>query len=171
MSMKKKGFHRPPKPDDRFVLKSEHVHDPYATRLKLREPTICPDCGAVYHLGRWRWADRPSPAHEERCQACHRVHDNYPAGELVLSGAYLAAHKDEIVRLARHEAEREQAEHPLHRLMGVEQREDGTVRLTTTDIHLPRRIGHALEHAHKGELELRYDEEAYSVRAHWRRDA
>jgi hypothetical protein len=171
MSMKKKGFRRPPWPDDRLTLKSEHIHDPYATRLKLHEPTICPDCGAVFHEGRWQWAARPEGAHEERCQACRRIHDHYPAGELVLSGAFVAGHKEEILRLARHEAEREQAEHPLHRLMGIEARDDGALVLATTDIHLPRRIGHALEHAFKGELELHYEEEAYHVRAHWRRDA
>src|SRR5512134_1032357 len=101
MSMKKKGFRHPPWPDDR----QKHVDDPYATRLKLHEPTVCPDCGAVYHLRRWQWAERPSPAYEERCKACRRLHDEYPAGELVHAGAFLAAHEDEILRLARHEAE------------------------------------------------------------------
>jgi len=33
----------------------EHVHDPYKTRLKLAEPTVCPKCGALFHEGRWRW--------------------------------------------------------------------------------------------------------------------
>ena len=50
----------------------ERVHDPYKTRLKLPEPTVCPQCGAVFHEGRWHWAPRPSPAHEELCQACHQ---------------------------------------------------------------------------------------------------
>ena len=44
------------------------------TRLKLPEPTICPRCGAVYHEGRWQWmAHPPEDAHDETCQACHRV--------------------------------------------------------------------------------------------------
>ena len=27
----------------------ERVHDPYKTRLKLPDPTVCPRCGAVFH--------------------------------------------------------------------------------------------------------------------------
>lgn len=38
---------------DRRIV--EHVHDPYKTRLKLAEPTVCPKCGALFHEGRWRW--------------------------------------------------------------------------------------------------------------------
>ena len=51
---------------DRLIR--ERIHDPYKTRLKLPEPTVCPQCGAVYHDGRWDWATRPEPAHEEVCQ-------------------------------------------------------------------------------------------------------
>ena len=43
--------------------------------------------------------------------------------------------------------------------------------VTTTDIHLPRRIGHALEHAFKGKLDTHYNEEEYFIRIQWRRDA
>jgi hypothetical protein len=32
--------------------------------------------------------------------------------------------------------------------------------VTTTDIHLPRRVGHALEHAYKGKLDVHYSEGA-----------
>ena len=48
--------------------------------------------------------------------------------------------------------------------------EDGTVVITTTDIHLPRRIGEALFDAYEGELDFHYEEEAYSIRVSWRRD-
>jgi hypothetical protein len=33
--------------------------DPYQARQKLKEPTACPKCGAVYHHGRWQWGRRP----------------------------------------------------------------------------------------------------------------
>ena len=42
--------------------------------------------------------------------------------------------------------------------------------MQTTDIHLPRRIGEALHHAHRGELDFHYDKEAYAIRVSWRRD-
>jgi hypothetical protein len=130
---------------------------------------VCPQCGAVYHDGRWRWAPRPSPAHQELCQACHRINDRYQAGEVTIAGGFVATRKDEIIHLARHQEEREKAEHPLHRIMAIDE-EKGAIVVRTTDIHLPRRIGEALRHAYHGELDFHYDEEAYSIRVQWRRD-
>jgi NMD protein affecting ribosome stability and mRNA decay len=149
----------------------ERVHDPYKTRLKLPEPTLCPDCGALYADGRWQWpGETPSDdVHRERCQACHRIHDKYPAGEVALTGSFLAAHEEEILNLVRHQEEQEKAEHPLHRIMDIEKRNGGLV-ITTTDIHLPRRIGEALQHAYEGVLDFHYEEEAYSLRVRWSRD-
>jgi hypothetical protein len=31
----------------------EREHDPYKSESKLPEPTVCPQCQAVYHAGRW----------------------------------------------------------------------------------------------------------------------
>jgi hypothetical protein len=47
--------------------------------------------------------------------------------------------------------------------------ESATIR--TTGIHLPRRIGHAIVDAYKGELETHYDEAGHFLRVTWRRDA
>jgi hypothetical protein len=47
----------------------------------------------------------------------------------------------------------------------------GTIVIATTDIHLPRRIGHAIVDAFKGDLETHYDEGGYFVRMTWKRDA
>ncbi len=42
--------------------------------------------------------------------------------------------------------------------------------VSTTDIHLPRRIGEALKRAYDGMLELDYDEDGYFLRASWTRE-
>lgn len=136
--MKKRDVPRQQQRHDRLI--HEHVHDPYKTRLKLVDPTVCPQCGAVYERGHWYWGRRPKDAHEELCQACHRINDGFPAGEIILSGGFLAENKEEILRLAGHQEELEKAEHPLHRIMAIED-QNGQVVITTTDIHLPRRIG------------------------------
>jgi hypothetical protein len=158
-----------PRQPRRDRLIREHVHDPYKTRLKLREATICPQCGAVFHEGRWHWAPQLSPAHEELCPACHRVNDRCPAGELTIGGAFAMRHKGRILHLARRQEEQEKSEHPLHRIIGIEERGDVIV-VQTTDVHLPRRIGEALRHAYRGKLEFHYEEEAYFIRIKWSRN-
>jgi hypothetical protein len=59
--------------------------------------------------------------------------------------------RTEILGLVRNIQELQNAEHPLSRIIDIAETPDRTV-VTTTDIHLPRRIGHALEHAFKGKL-------------------
>lgn len=161
---------KPAQPARRDRLIHEHVHDPYQTRSKLPEPTVCPRCQAVFHDGRWRWGPPPAPAHQTLCPACRRIEENYPAGILTITGGFLAGHRAEIEGLIRHQEELEKGEHPMHRIMGMDARPDGLV-VTTTDIHLPRRIGEALHHAYQGELDFHYDEEAYLLRVSWSREA
>jgi NMD protein affecting ribosome stability and mRNA decay len=152
---------------DRLI--HEWVHDPYQSKRKLPDPTVCPQCGAVFHQGRWTWLTRPEVAHEAQCPACQRVRDKYPAGFLSLHGGFLDQHRQEIVNLARHEEKAETAEHPLHRIMQIEEQTDGIL-ITTTDIHLPRRIGEALHRAYQGELDFHYIEEGSTLDVHWTRE-
>jgi hypothetical protein len=148
-------------------LLREHIHDPYKTRSKRREPAVCPVCRAVFRGGRWQWAATwPAEAHEEICQACRRIKDNYPGGLVTLTGGAMFRNKTEILNLVRHVEQLEMAEHPLHRLMTIEERAD-TVRISTTDIHLARRLGEAIHHAHKGTLAWHYNAESCFVRVNW----
>ncbi len=137
--------------------------DPYELAGKPPEPALCPQCGASFHEGRWQWASAPSGA-PHLCPACRRINDEQPAGILTLSGTSLESHKAEILNLVRHKEEAEKADHPLNRIIGIEE-QDGAVVITTTDIHLPRRIGEALKRAFHGRLELHYEEDGYFLRA------
>jgi len=145
------------------------VTDPYKRTKKLHEPTVCPQCGAVYHEGRWQWAERPAGAHEELCQACHRINDDFPAGMVTLSGDFTKLHRDEILHIVRRQEENEKPEHPFNRIMKISD-EIGRIVVTTTDIHLPRRIGEALKSAFDGEFTFDYDQDGYFLRVEWRRD-
>jgi NMD protein affecting ribosome stability and mRNA decay len=154
---------------DRLIR--EHIHDPYKLRQKLPEPTVCPQCNAVFRGGRWQWADSWSlDSHRELCQACQRAKDNYPAGLVTLTGGFVRAHREEVLQLARNREAEENQLHPLCRIMGIEERPDA-IHIKTTDIHLPRRIGHALRDAYKGELDIAYDEAGYSAKVHWARQS
>ena len=143
-------------------------HDPYQAKHKYSEPTACKDCGAVFHRGRWQWGTAPAGAHQALCPACHRIRDKLPAGTLTLEGGFIAAHRAELLGIVRNEEQREKGEHPLHRLIAVEDAPDRIV-VTTTDVHLPRRIGEALKDAHQGELDVRFGADEYSVQVNWKR--
>jgi NMD protein affecting ribosome stability and mRNA decay len=151
---------------DRLIR--EHEHDTYKSRRKLPEPTVCPECGAVFHRGRWAWGERPPQAHETHCPACLRIRDRYPAGYVTLSGPFLEQHEQEILGLARNIEAREKAEHALKRIMAV-QHENGKILITTTDMHLARTIGDALYHAYEGEVDYEYTDEANILRVSWER--
>ena len=151
----------------RLGLEKEYIHDTYKSRGKLPEPTVCPQCAAVFHKGRWTWAARPAKAHEETCPACHRIHDDYPAGILSLRGPFLEAHKEEVLSVARKQEEKAKREHPLCRIIKIEENKEGVV-VTTTDTHLPRRIGEALWHAYHGELDLHYGQDSRLIRMTWK---
>jgi len=151
---------------DRMV--QETRHDPYQAKDKLPEPTVCPQCGAVFHDGRWQWLARPAGADEEMCPACHRIHDGYPAGFVTVEGSFFKQHREELLHLIRNEETRAKAEHPLKRIMQIEDKDDGLL-VTTTDIHLARGIGEALHHAYQGELEYHYNERENLLRVVWSR--
>lgn len=156
-----------PKRNDRMLR--EEVHDPYKMRRKLSEPTVCPGCGAVFQKGRWTWGKKPEDASEQLCQACSRIEDKYPAGYVSICGTFAKEHKKEILHLVRNLEEQERGEHPLHRIMDIA-KEDDRYLVTTTDIHLPRRIGDALASAYDGDMDLQYDKEGYQVRIFWNRN-
>jgi hypothetical protein len=146
----------------------ELVHDPYKSKRKLPEPTVCPNCFAVYHDGHWQWRERPATASEELCPACTRTRDKYPAGQVTIAGPFSVEHREEILNLVWNQESKFKAEHPLDRIMGIEEKED-TLVVTTTDIHLPRAIGETLQRAYEGELDYHFPEEEYYLGVSWNR--
>jgi NMD protein affecting ribosome stability and mRNA decay len=148
----------------------DHLDDPYQRQQKLHDGTFCPQCGAVYHDGRWQWVAKPQAAHQALCAACRRVNDKFPAGIVSLRGAFARDHKDEMIRLARHQEEAEKAEHPLNRIMTIADEPQG-VAIYTTDIHLPRRIGEAVARAFHGALDIDFEKDGYFIRVTWMREA
>ncbi len=151
------------------VLK-EKVHDPYRAGEKPHEELCCPGCGVQYRSGRWVWATKDAgELKQQSCPACRRISDNYPAGEFILSGGFLGAHRDEILATIRHIEETERSEHPLNRIMSIEDKDD-VLTIRTTDLHLPHRIAHALKDAWGGEMKTHYDTEGCFTRVQWERN-
>jgi hypothetical protein len=69
-----------------------------------------------------------------------------------------------MIRLARHQ-EAEEQEHP-----STASSASRRTRRSTTDIHLPRRIGEAIKHAFYGDIEDDFEKDGYFVRVAWTRE-
>lgn len=156
----------------RDQLRQEREHDSYRRLKKLPEPSFCPDCGAIFHAGRWQWGARAERADAVLCPACQRIRDRFPAGFVHLGGPFLVGHRDELFGLISHHAHRARAEHPLARIMTItsdDENDPDGILVTTTEIHLARELGEALHDAYRGELEFCYNDAEQLLRVHWRR--
>jgi hypothetical protein len=151
---------------DRLI--QEVDHDPYKTKTKRVQPTVCPQCSAVYQKGRWTWGEHPGDAYRMLCPACLRIRDDLPAGCLTLSGGFFSNNKEEVLNRIRNIEEREQREYPLKRVMDIEEYND-YVTVSFTDAHLTRNAGETLYHAYLGDLDFHYAEEDNMLRVSWRR--
>ena len=72
------------------------------------------------------------------------------------------------MNLIRNIEKREKSEHPLKRIMSIEEQKEGML-VTLTDPHLTRSVGEAIHHAYEGELNFEYSEGEYMLRVDWRR--
>lgn len=153
---------------DRLI--KERRHDNYQAQGKWKEPTLCTECGALFAKGRWAWKKRPKQANPATCPACRRIAGNYPAGYLDISGGFFEKNQDEILNLVRNTEEQEKRLHPLERIIAIRGGEDHTL-VTTTGIHIARRIGEALSRSYKGTFSFQYGDGEQSIRASWQRDS
>lgn len=159
--------YNPVLPDEVFFEeRAERAYMEAAT--ELLDPTVCPQCDAIFMDGRWRWGPVPVSANQVVCSACQRMQDNDPAGYVVLAGPFFHDHRDEIINMIHEQAERKRQENPLMRLM-EEERNDIAMMIKTTDIRLAHFLGAALHHHYQGELEYHHNAAHDLLRVHWTR--
>jgi NMD protein affecting ribosome stability and mRNA decay len=147
----------------------QQLNDPYYQTEKPPEPTQCPKCHSVFTGGRWTWETAPKEAHAETCPACRRIEDRFPAGYILIKGEFFNEHREDIINLVKARENRQKAERPLQRIMGMDETRDG-FEITTTDSHLARGIAEALHDAYKGDLKVKYSRDENLVRAVWKRE-
>jgi NMD protein affecting ribosome stability and mRNA decay len=151
---------------DRLV--KEKQHDTYKESGKWPEPTMCTECKALFLDGRWSWKKPPVDSNRVICPACQRIADNYPAGHIEIKGPFLKQHREEMLNLIRNEEKQENGEHPMERIMSIVDKKDHTF-VTTTGVHMARRIGDALSRAYRGDLDFQYGNAEKSIRVYWHR--
>jgi NMD protein affecting ribosome stability and mRNA decay len=153
----------------RDQLRQEYEHDNYRQHKKMPEPSVCVDCGATFHAGRWQWGVRAADSKGVICPACQRVKDDFPAGFVYVRGEFFSSKRQEILNLIEHHARYAKNEHPLSRIMAISEEDSSGIVITTTDIHLARDIGDALHKAYHGKLDFHYNEAENLLRVHWQR--
>lgn len=155
------------RPIQRMQLMMLTRDDPYQPKRKPHDPSVCEDCGVIWSRGHWHWGAAPDGAARLHCPACRRLREHAPAGFVRLSGPSLATRRAELLALLRHHEAREKAEHPLQRIMAIEEG-DERITVTTTDIHLARGLGEALQSAHRGALDYQYADDEHLLYVEWK---
>lgn len=163
----------PKKRDPHFKHERTRRHgderaDAYREKKKYKRPTRCPHCHALFINGRWTWEEISEETVESLCPACRRIEDHLPAGIVEVRGDFYTHHRKEMMHLIKNLERVESNEHPLERIMEID-KEDGKLMVSTTGVHLPRRIGNALKDAYQGELDLSFDADDF-VRVTWNRN-
>lgn len=161
-----------------FTKRVDHEAGRHHTRRAPTEPKVCEECGAVYQKRRWVSAEIAASANPERshpiqitiCPACKQKREGVPNGFVYLQGAFLTAHHDEIKRLLKNEAERAAVDNLLAQIIGWERDKSGRLTITTTTVHLAKRLGQALEKAFDGEIRYDFSHENQMARVYWHRD-
>jgi hypothetical protein len=154
--------------NDRLI--QENNHDPYFLKEKHHDPGVCTKCNLVFHDGIFEWLEKaPQKAQKMTCPACRRIDDAYEGGHVVLEGAFLTGHKDDVVNTIKKAEESEKRQRPLERIMDLAIGDD-RIEVKTTYEHMARRIGQAVRNAYKGDLKLQYGDGEKFVRVHWKRD-
>ncbi len=144
-------------------------HDLYKAKGRILEPSVCRECNAVNHKGRWTWDPAPAKSHALVCPAYERILDGAPSGVLLLTSEFVASHRDQVLGLACNEEACVKTEHPLARIITIKDQAEAPIGIviTTTNPHLARRIGEAFHHAHHGTFTCRYEEDEDLLRANW----
>lgn len=151
---------------DRLIKQKRH--DAYRERAKFPEPTLCNDCNALFVNGRWCWKEPPDNPYHTTCPACQRSSDDYPAGYIELKGDFFADRRNEILNLVNNVEKQEKTAHPLERIMTIVD-ENNTTFITTTGVHIARRIGEALSQSYKGDYSFQYADGEKRIRVSWTR--
>jgi NMD protein affecting ribosome stability and mRNA decay len=146
---------------DRLIRQKRH--DAYKSKEKLPDPTLCTDCGVLFSGGRWAWKGTDDKVHETVCPACRRIADRNPAGTVTIRGDFFEQRIDEVDNLIANTEKAETLQRPMERLIQVVRDDDGTV-VTTTGVHIARRIGDALARAYGGDYSIEYLDDEERVR-------
>lgn len=129
----------------------EAQHDQYWREQK--GATKCPACGNIHFKKRWYASEEdlmksikiaPLPITDKKlCQACTMVKDRTFEGELFIQEVP-SRHREDVLKLVNNFGERATQMDPQHRIITIEDLENG-YRITTTENQLATRLAKKIE--------------------------
>jgi hypothetical protein len=160
-----------------FTHRVDHEGGAHRGPKALRGPLVCERCGAMYIKRRWTLTPPERTAGLEAiaaprpaiCPACRMIAEARFGGEVRISGAFAASHREEIERLIKGEAARAAADNPLARIVHID-RTGGRLIVRTTTEHLAKRLGQALHKALHGTVHYGFSHENKFAHVTWTRD-
>jgi NMD protein affecting ribosome stability and mRNA decay len=145
---------------------------PVAGEYSYPEPALCGSCGAVYVRKTWRRSESRrlgaylQGAERVSCPACRQVGEGRGYGRVLLRGAWLADHEDEVRRRISAVESRARHSQPERRLVAIARHDDG-LEVRTTSQKLAHRIARELQKAFGGRMSYAWSDRDGSLRATW----
>jgi hypothetical protein len=161
-----------------FKKRVDHEGGAHRPAKKLKEPSVCQTCGAIYADGHWALKEFAAdtakhknwrPAISVVCPACKQIESGVAGGYVSISGGFMRLHRLEILSLIDNEAEHALEDSPLSRVM-CRRYGEAQILIETTTEHLAQRLGQKLKNAFGGDVDFDFSHENKVARVNWRRD-
>lgn len=153
-------------PPRRDKLYQERTSDRFSADRKAAGEAYCQVCGVHYHHGNWAWGAHSDDARSTVCPACQRIAEAAAAGIVDIPRDFFLGHREDLTRLIQNTERAEKSEHPLERLIAIEEADDAA-HVTTTGPHLADRIAHAITRQFGGHLRTHRDDHQPSMHIAW----
>ena len=158
---------------NRRATSDKKTHPGEARRGRLREPSACECCGAVFGRRTWRRDGHVTLAMLDRadwtmCPACEQIRNTEGQGRILVRGRFAVAHEPDIRARIRNVAARAAFTQPQRRVVSVERQGD-VLEVLTTSQKLAHRIVHELKKVFRGSAAYHWSDDG-TLLATWRRE-
>ncbi len=159
---------------NRSGTRDKKAHPAETRQGRLREPSACEQCGAVFLRRSWRRDHRVTPRLLDRavwivCPACEQAARQEGQGRIVIRGRFTVANEEAIRARLRNVAARAAHTQPQRRLVSATRRGD-VLEVLTTSQKLAHRLVNELKKAFRGRATYDWSDDG-TLFATWRREA
>jgi 5-methylcytosine-specific restriction endonuclease McrA len=158
----------------RSAVRDKKAHPGEARQGRLREPTACERCGAIFMKRSWRQDHKVTLALLDRaawtvCPACEQAKAKMGQGRVLVRGKFALANEEAVRARIRNVAARAGFTQPSRRVVSVD-REGDALEVLTTSQKLAHRIVNELKKAFRGRATFNWSDDG-TLLAVWRREA